>query len=55
MPKIAKHASGEARKRLKYRPGGLKMRPRVAKTGPTAARKHQKGNKNIFFPVKAQA
>ena len=25
------------------------MRPRVAKTGPTAARKHQKGNKTVFF------
>ena len=49
MPKMAKHAPGEARKTLKYCPGGLKMRPRGAKTGPTAARKHQKGNKNIFF------
>ena len=49
MPKMAKHAPGEARKKLKYCPGGLKMRPRGAKTGPTAARKHQKGNKNVFF------
>ena len=48
MPKMAKHAPGEARKRLRYCPGGLKMKPRGAKTGPTEARKHQKGNRSVF-------
>ena len=53
MHKIAKLAPGETRNRPKYCPGGEKMRPRGAKTGPRQGqerpRSTRKARKNIFL------